>query len=224
MTGPLPSVLHATTAQLRADRHPRADEDVHFTRAVAATVIGACSEPGDVVLDPFAGFGTTLAVAHDLGRRAVGVELLPERVDLVRELVPRAVVLEGDARELGALLDDVDDLEPVALCLTSPPYMTANRHPTNPLTAYETFDGDYATYLRELGDVAEQLRAAVRPGGHVVVNVADIDYRGHLTPLVDDVETAMCRALEPVQRTRVTWDRTPHDLVDDTLLVLHRTA
>ena len=39
--------------------------------------------PG-VVLDPFAGSGTTLAVANALGRRAVGIELQPEYVDLIR--------------------------------------------------------------------------------------------------------------------------------------------
>jgi DNA modification methylase len=38
-----------------------------------------------VVLDPFAGSGTTLTVAARLGRHAVGVELNPEYVDLIRE-------------------------------------------------------------------------------------------------------------------------------------------
>lgn len=37
--------------------------------------------PGDVVLDPFAGAGTTVRVAHQLGRRAIGVELSAEYVD-----------------------------------------------------------------------------------------------------------------------------------------------
>ena len=36
------------------------------------------SEPGDVVLDPFAGFGTTLVVAERLGRRGLGIELMPD--------------------------------------------------------------------------------------------------------------------------------------------------
>jgi site-specific DNA-methyltransferase (adenine-specific) len=40
-----------------------------------ARIIRACSQPGELVLDPFAGSGTTLAVAKKLGRRFLGFEL-----------------------------------------------------------------------------------------------------------------------------------------------------
>lgn len=40
-----------------------------------------------VVLDPFAGSGTTLAVAASLGRRSIGIELNPEYIDLANERV-----------------------------------------------------------------------------------------------------------------------------------------
>ncbi|MHB1702546.1 MAG: DNA methyltransferase, partial [Acidobacteriaceae bacterium] len=40
-----------------------------------STVIEACTEPGDLVLDSFAGSGTTGAVAHKMGRRWIMVEL-----------------------------------------------------------------------------------------------------------------------------------------------------
>jgi DNA modification methylase len=38
-------------------------------------IIRACSDPGEVVLDPFGGSGTTLAVAKKLGRSFIGLEL-----------------------------------------------------------------------------------------------------------------------------------------------------
>jgi site-specific DNA-methyltransferase (adenine-specific) len=40
-------------------------------------IIRACSNPGDVVMDPFAGSGTTLTVAKKLCRKWVGFELSP---------------------------------------------------------------------------------------------------------------------------------------------------
>jgi len=41
-------------------------------------IIKACSNPGELVLDPFGGSGTTLAVAKKLGRKWIGFELSRE--------------------------------------------------------------------------------------------------------------------------------------------------
>ncbi|MCA9023675.1 MAG: site-specific DNA-methyltransferase [Planctomycetaceae bacterium] len=42
---------------------------------ILGRIIRACSHEGDVVLDPFTGSGTTLAVAKKLGRQFIGFEL-----------------------------------------------------------------------------------------------------------------------------------------------------
>lgn len=53
----------------------RTGHPCQMPEAVLERVILACSNPGEVVFDPFAGSGTTLAVAKRLGRRWGGVEL-----------------------------------------------------------------------------------------------------------------------------------------------------
>lgn len=46
-----------------------------------ARIIQIATNPGDIVLDPFLGSGTTAAVAHKLGRRWVGIERSAENLD-----------------------------------------------------------------------------------------------------------------------------------------------
>lgn len=53
-----------------------------FPEDLVEPCVLAGSRPGDVVLDPFAGSGTTLATALRHGRRAVGIEINPEYVTL----------------------------------------------------------------------------------------------------------------------------------------------
>jgi site-specific DNA-methyltransferase (adenine-specific) len=52
--------------------------------ALLERVILAASNPDDLVLDPFAGTGTTPAVAQRLGRRYLGIEVCEGTADLAR--------------------------------------------------------------------------------------------------------------------------------------------
>ena len=69
-------------------RHPAT-----FPRRLAADCIRSYSAPGDLVLDPMAGSGTTLRAAANLGRTAVGVEVNPEYCELIRERMQQEVLL-----------------------------------------------------------------------------------------------------------------------------------
>jgi len=60
-------------------------------------IIRVCSNPGDLVVDPFAGSGTTLAVAKKLGRRWIGYELSPNYAAQIQARLDAAV--EGDPLE-----------------------------------------------------------------------------------------------------------------------------
>jgi modification methylase len=95
--------------------------------ALARRAIEAYSAPGDLVLDPMCGIGTTLVEAIHLDRRTVGVELERRWARLASANIAhareqgaggRAEVIRGDARELPRLLT----AKAPDLLLTSPPY------------------------------------------------------------------------------------------------------
>ena len=52
-------------------------------------IIQASSKPGDVVLDFFAGSGTTGFVAHELGRRFILVDQNPESIEVIKQRLPK---------------------------------------------------------------------------------------------------------------------------------------
>ncbi len=63
----------------------RTGHPCQMPEAVLERIVRASSNPGDLVLDPFAGSGTTLATARRLGRRYLGIELSAEYAEAVRE-------------------------------------------------------------------------------------------------------------------------------------------
>jgi len=53
--------------------------------ALLLRMILSSTLPGDTVLDPLAGTGTTLVVAHQLGRNSIGIEIDPNNVEIVKK-------------------------------------------------------------------------------------------------------------------------------------------
>ena len=67
--------------------------------ALLYRILLACTKPGDVVLDPFFGTGTTGAVARRLGRRWVGIEKETAYVKVARERIDSTLPLDESAMQ-----------------------------------------------------------------------------------------------------------------------------
>ncbi|MGN6374082.1 MAG: site-specific DNA-methyltransferase [Sphingomonas sp.] len=73
---------------------------VHPTQkpeALIYRILLACTKPGDVVLDPFFGTGTTGAVAKRLGRRWMGIEREGDYIEAAEERIAAALPLDESA-------------------------------------------------------------------------------------------------------------------------------
>jgi modification methylase len=68
--------------------------------ALLYRILLACTKPGDVVLDPFFGTGTTGAVARRLGRRWIGIEREPSYVKVARERIASTLPLDESAMQV----------------------------------------------------------------------------------------------------------------------------
>lgn len=114
------------------------------------------TRPGDLVIDPFCGGGTTLDVARDLERRALGYDLAPRRPDIFR----------ADARKL-PLEDGKADF-----AFLDPPYSTHLEYSQQPgcigrLSAFED------EYHEAMALVFAELARVLRDRRYLAVYVSD---------------------------------------------------
>jgi SAM-dependent methyltransferase len=161
--------------------------------AIAQRVITTYTQPGDLVIDPMAGVGSTLVEAVHLGRDAIGIEYEPRWAELAEANLAHArsqgatghgEVVCGDARDLPSLIDPAAR-GLVALVLTSPPYGPAlhGQVAAKPGAGVRTYDNRYSTDPANLAHVGlagllDAMRTilsgaarVLRPGGYVAMTV-----------------------------------------------------
>lgn len=180
------------------------NDDVRYCQALVEHFLREFTGEGDTVLDPFMGFGTTLAVAEKINRIAYGIEFDELRCAYVRSFLQHPErALHGDALKFREL-----DLPQLDLVLTSPPYM-GKHHRENPFTAYSTIGGGYGQYLKDIGSIFEQIGSRLKPSAHVVVEVSNLKHDdAEMTPLAWDIARELSGVLKFLGETIITWEPT----------------
>ena len=178
------------------------NDDVRFSDDLASFFIKNFSRQGDVVFDPFAGFGTTLYVSEKLGRKGYGIEYLPGRVNYIQSIIQnKENIICGSALEI-----DKINLPVIDFSITSPSYMSKNNHEEYPFAAYEITGANYAQYLIDVKNVYSQLKLKLKPNAFAIIEISNIIKDGILTTLAWDVAKSVSEVLTLEKEIIINWE------------------
>ena len=144
-------------------------------------VIRRFTRPGDLVVDPMCGSGTTVDAARLLGRRALGFDLAPFRPD----------ILPADARALPL---------PTAcahLALIDPPYGDNVRYSDDP-RCLGRIPATNEAFYDAFEAVAREVHRILRPGAVLAWVVSDAYRRHRFTPVGFRTYERLLRHFAPV--------------------------
>jgi adenine-specific DNA-methyltransferase len=141
------------------------------------------TKPNDLVIDPCCGSGTTLDVARDLGRKALGYDVHPTRKDIFRV----------DARKLPPELTNKVDF-----VFIDPPYSNHLDYGDDPRDIGKT-DAASGTYYAAMKQVIAEIHRVLKPGAHMGLYVSDSYVHGKaFHPLGFELFALMRELLVPV--------------------------
>jgi adenine-specific DNA-methyltransferase len=142
----------------------------------------------DLVIDPCAGSGTTLDVARDLGRRALGYDLNPTRKDIFRV----------DARKL-PLEDGKADF-----VFIDPPYSTHIEYSDDP-RCIGKLDAADPEYYQAMEQVIGEIHRVLRPEHFMALYVCDSFVKGKaFYPIGFELFGLLRKQFEPMDIIAVT--------------------
>ena len=209
------------------------DKDIHpavFPIALPKKCIELFTHKGELVLDPFAGVGTTLIAAKDTGRNAVGFDLNKEYIDFTKRRLSQQR-LSDNTKQIIVCDDSINipnylEEDTISLCVTSPPYanmlnrprlnkslMGKSRYNTQykKVQQYSNNPRDLGTmepkkYAEELGEIYQKILPLLKPKAHCIINITDLWWENKRIPLHIYVIEAMKKAGYELRNT-IIWDR-----------------
>ena len=146
------------------------------------------TKPKDLVVDPMAGSGTTLDVARELERRALGYDLRSERKD----------IFHCDARKLP--LED----EKADFVFIDAPYSTHIKYSDDP-RCIGNLDAGGRDYYRAMEQVIGEIDRILRPGAYMALYACDSFRKGKtFCPIGMELFLRLRRWFEPMDVIAVT--------------------
>lgn len=179
------------------------NDDVRYPESLVDYFLKEYTHTGDVVLDPFAGYGTTLLVAERMGRVPFGIEIDQNRVNFAKSKLSNPEnIIHGDSRMMANI-----NLPEIDFSITSPPYMTKENHPENPFTGYKTTGKGYKAYLHDIRNIYKQLRNHMKPTAKVVLEVSNLKTENQVITLAWDIGQEIAQVLRFDGEVIVCWDK-----------------
>ena len=175
--------------------------DIRYPVCLVEHFLREWTQEGDIVFDPFAGFGTTLEAAEAMGRVGYGTEINPQRINYARSRMAHPErLLAADVRQLASLT-----LPPLQFSISSPPFM-GKSDTENPLTDYSILGTGYGQYLHDLAGVYEQVGHKMLEGGHIIIEVCNLRLYDGLTTLAWDIAGEVAKVLSFQGEVVVAWE------------------
>lgn len=160
---------------LPSENGGRANAASIFNPMLAAMLVQAYSQQGDLVIDPFAGGGTRAIISALMKRDYVGIDVRPDEVDRVnariKELGFNTAVYCRDAARASWRPDGYDGAPPIIarkaeMLLTCPPYWNLEVYSEDPadLSTKQT----YSDFLLGISEVIRRSKHGLKNGGVAV--------------------------------------------------------
>jgi DNA modification methylase len=160
--GPPESDVWTDITPLQAGSDERMGYPTQKPEELLARLIKATTRKGEIVLDPFCGCGTTIAVAEQLGRKWSGIDISPTAVGLMKRRIEK---LGGEVRTEGLpmTVEDLKGLKPFEFQNWVMHHLTATPSPTK--SGDMGIDGVSFMYREPI-----QVKQSERVGRNVVDN------------------------------------------------------
>lgn len=182
-------------------------------------------DPGEVILDPFMGSGSTTLAAMNKGKKGIGIELSEEYIQIAKK---RVNTYQVDLLNSGKIIhpdiihDDAHNLgnhikpETVDLVVTSPPYWdilnmrrTADNKEIRNYSEEETDIGNikkYDEFLESLKNIYSEVYKVLKPNKRCICVVMDIRKKDRFYPFHFDQTKVMQEVGFEIEEF-VIWDR-----------------